>query len=205
MRHSFPAVFQCCYNFTSQVLVKSGEAEHHVDSSWCRPNCKTEKHFAAKKLPENSPYFHSFGFFVAEPTNKISGTLLASANHRVTRRPFYFITLTISNRNIARVRITYLPVPAKWFAVANLYSVTSVTRTSNFSLLLLSMTLQNRNQIATFWTPFDGGCFAQATAVRRSKQISVILLCDCSDYLRIVGRLRLLRPDKRKHACCPQR
>ena len=84
-------------------------------------------------------------------------------------------------------------------AIVSLLFVTSVTLSSNFSLLLPRMTLQNRNQIATFWTPFDGGCFAQATAVRRSKEISVILLCDCGDYLRITadGRAKNRRVDIR--------
>ena len=99
--------------------------------------------------------------------------------------------------------ITYLAVLAKWLTVASLLSVTSVTSASNFSLLLPRMTLQNRKQIATYSTTFHGGCFAQATAAR-FKQISVILLCDCGDHLRIVGGLRLLWPDERKHGSCPE-
>jgi hypothetical protein len=120
----------------------------------------------------------------------------------VTYFPSYLILL-VSNKNTV-LRKDYLSWrTCKKVAVASLLFVTSVTRASNFSLLLPRMTLQNRDQIATFWTPFDRGCFAQAKAARRFKQISVILLCDCGDYLGIVGGLRLLRPDERKHGCCP--
>ena len=93
MRHNFPENIPVNRLLQLQFLkdfLSSGGTEHHIEAHGCRPNCKTENQFARKKLPGNSPYFHSFVFSALKFSRRTFNFQRASADWRVTYRSYYF-------------------------------------------------------------------------------------------------------------------